>query len=105
MGRSFDYARVVAARQFAAKPRSGAADIGAFLEDWRTRVHAGFMSAYRTAIGDCAVWPRGDDEVERLLALATVERLLYEIRYELTHRPELAAVPLLDLTSRLSSGA
>jgi predicted trehalose synthase len=25
--------------------------------------------------------------------------LLYEIRYELTHRPEFVAVPLLDLTA------
>src|SRR6202008_4373676 len=42
MPRSFDYARVVAAEQFAAKPSSGAADIRVFLEDWRVQVHAAF---------------------------------------------------------------
>jgi maltose alpha-D-glucosyltransferase / alpha-amylase len=99
MGRSFDYARVVAARQFAAKPRSGAADIGALLEDWRVRVHAEFRAAYRTAISSCGVWPHDEAEAERLLKLATIERLLYEIRYELTHRPELVTVPLADLTA------
>jgi predicted trehalose synthase len=99
MGRSFDYARVVAARQFAAKPRSGAPDVGALLEDWRVRVHAAFRAAYATAIADCGVWPRDQGEIERLLKLATIERLLYEIRYELSHRPELVAVPLADLTA------
>ena len=99
MLRSFDYARVVAARQFAAKPRSTVTNIGEFLEDWRLHVHAAFRTAYRAAIGDCGVWPRDDDEAERLLRLATIERLLYEIRYELTHRPEFVTVPLLDLTA------
>jgi maltose alpha-D-glucosyltransferase/alpha-amylase len=99
MLRSFDYARVVAARQFAAKPRSGAADIGVLLEDWRGRVHNAFRDAYREALGDSGVWPREPGEAERLLALATIERVLYEVRYELTHRPELVTVPLQDLTS------
>ena len=49
MRRSFDYARVVAARQFAAKPSSGAADVGEFLEDWRARVHA----AFRDCVSRC----------------------------------------------------
>ena len=99
MLRSIDYARVVAARQFAARPSSGAVDVRAFLDDWRLQTHAAFREAYRAAIGDCRVWPREEREVEHLLKLATIERVLYEIRYELTHRPELVAVPLLDLTS------
>ena len=99
MLRSLDYARVVAARQFAAKPSSGTVDISQFLADWRLRAHAAFRDAYRDAIGDCRVWPRDEAEVEHLLRLATIQRLLYEIRYELTHRPEFVAVPLLDLTA------
>jgi maltose alpha-D-glucosyltransferase/alpha-amylase len=70
-----------------------------FLEDWRLRAPAAFRDGYRKAIGDNGVWPRDDAEVARLLKLATAERLLYEIRYELTHRPEFVAVPLLDLTA------
>ena len=101
MGRSFDYARVVAAQQFAAKPGSGAADVREFLEDWRTHVQATFRDAYREAIGTSAVLPRDPAEEDRLRALATIERLLYEIRYELSNRPELVAVPLADLTALL----
>jgi maltose alpha-D-glucosyltransferase/alpha-amylase len=103
MRRSFDYARVVAAEQFAAKPSSGAVDIRPFLEDWRAQVHVAFRDAYRSAIGDCAVLPRDSVEEERLLVLATIERLLYEVRYELGNRPELVGVPLADLTALLEA--
>jgi maltose alpha-D-glucosyltransferase / alpha-amylase len=101
MRRSFDYARVVATQQFAAKPRAPVSDLAMFLEDWRVRTHAAFRDAYRHAIGDSPVLPRDRDEAERLLVLATIERLLYEIRYELANRPELVTVPLLDLTALL----
>ncbi len=103
MRRSFDYARIVAAEQFAAKPRSGVADISAFLEEWRAQVHAAFGAAYRSAIGDCPVLPSDSVEEERLLVLATIERLLYEVRYELGNRPELLRVPLTDLTALLEA--
>ena len=102
MGRSFDYARVVAVQQFAAKPGSGAADVRAFLEDWRTQVQTAFRDAYREAIRDSAVLPRDRAEEERLRGLATIERLLYEIRYELGNRPELVTVPLADLMALLA---
>jgi maltose alpha-D-glucosyltransferase/alpha-amylase len=101
MGRSFDYARVVAAQQFAAKPGSGAADVHEFLEDWRRQVQAAFRDAYREAIGDSAVLPHDPGDEDRLRALATIERVLYEIRYELGTRPELVTVPLADLTALL----
>jgi maltose alpha-D-glucosyltransferase/alpha-amylase len=103
MQRSFDYARVVAAQQFAAKPGAGAANVGAFLEDWRTQVQAAFRAAYRDAIAGAPVLPRDVAEEERLLVLATIERLLYEIRYELKSRPALVGVPLADLTALLAA--
>jgi maltose alpha-D-glucosyltransferase/alpha-amylase len=103
MRRSFDYARVVAAQQFAAKPGAGAADVRAFLEDWRLHVQATFGDAYHEAIGDAAVLPHDIAEEQRLSALATIERLLYEIRYELGNRPELVTVPLADLTALLEA--
>jgi predicted trehalose synthase len=49
------------------------------------------------------VLPGDVAEEERLLVLATIERLLYEIRYELKSRPELVGVPLADLTVLLES--
>jgi maltose alpha-D-glucosyltransferase/alpha-amylase len=103
MQRSFDYARVVAAQQFATKPGGGGADVGAFLEDWRAQVRAAFRDAYRAAIAGSPVLPRDAGEEERLLLLATIERVLYEIRYELKSRPELVTVPLADLNALLTA--
>jgi maltose alpha-D-glucosyltransferase/alpha-amylase len=100
MTRSFDYARVVAARQLAAKPHSGRRDVGPLLADWREQVHETFLTSYREALGDSPVLPRDEAVFGRWLALARIERLLYEIRYELTHRPEQVVVPLLDLIGR-----
>jgi predicted trehalose synthase len=48
---------------------------------------------------DTAVLPRDAEAEQRLLELATIERLLYEIRYEVTSRPEWAKVPLRDLAT------
>jgi maltose alpha-D-glucosyltransferase/alpha-amylase len=100
MTRSFDYARVVAARQLDAKPHSGRRDVGPLLVDWREQVHEVFLSSYREALGDSPVLPSDEAVTRRWLALARIERLLYEIRYELTHRPEQVVVPLLDLIDR-----
>ena len=79
----------------------GIPNVRAFLDDWRAQVQVAFRDAYREAIGDGAVLPRDPAEEERLRALATIERLLYEIRYELGNRPELVTVPLADLTALL----
>ena len=49
------------------------------------------------------MFPRDSAEEERLLVLATIERLLYEVRYELGNRPELVRVPLADLTVLLEA--
>jgi maltose alpha-D-glucosyltransferase/alpha-amylase len=97
MLRSFDYARAVAARHFAATRQADGAGVAALLEEWRAAARAEFVAAYRDALGDCAVYPRARTDGDRLLRLATFERLFYEIRYELEQRPEWVAVPLRDL--------
>jgi maltose alpha-D-glucosyltransferase/alpha-amylase len=45
------------------------------------------------------VLPPDAGEEACLLRLAMIERLLYEIRYELTNRPDWAKVPLRELAA------
>jgi maltose alpha-D-glucosyltransferase/alpha-amylase len=97
MLRSFDYARVVTARHFAAKQSREYESVGALLDAWRGQAQATFIDAYRAAIRGSPAYPRDDAEADRLIALALIERLLYEVRYELGHRPDWLAVPLQDL--------
>jgi maltose alpha-D-glucosyltransferase/alpha-amylase len=99
MLRSFDYAAVVAEAEFAAKAHPGVAGVDALLEDWRHRARDEFVRAYRAEMEGSGVLPSDAEEEARLLRLATIERLLYEIRYELTNRPEWAKVPLRELAA------
>jgi maltose alpha-D-glucosyltransferase/alpha-amylase len=102
MLRSFDYARAVAARQFAAKGQADGAGVAALLDQWCAVTRAEFLAAYREAIDGCAVYPRRRSEAERVLRLATLERLFYEVRYELEQRPDWVTVPLRGLRAELA---
>ncbi len=102
MLRSFDYASAVAKVQFTAKGQANGVGVAALLERWRTAARAEFLGAYRKALADSAVYPRESGAGERLLELATIERLLYEVRYELGQRPDWVAVPLRGLTAALA---
>jgi trehalose synthase-fused probable maltokinase len=101
MLRSFDYARTVARRNAAAKPRTGPSDHAALLADWRAQTHEAFLSAYRGAVRDTELLPPEAADIGRLLSLARIERVLYEIRYELAHRPAEVIGPLEDLIARV----
>jgi maltose alpha-D-glucosyltransferase/alpha-amylase len=104
MQRSFDYARAMAAQRFAEQRQAGTGSIERLLTDWRDRVRAAFAAGYEHAIGDCRVYPENPEHAARLLRLATVERLFYEIRYELEQRPEWVSLPLRDLDAVLAEG-
>jgi maltose alpha-D-glucosyltransferase/alpha-amylase len=101
MLRSFAYAAAVAARDTAAA-RPDAPDGAAIrwmLGDWRARACREYLGAYRETLAGSSALPAADEALQRLLRLATLERLLYEIRYELKNRPDWVGVPLDDLAS------
>jgi maltose alpha-D-glucosyltransferase/alpha-amylase len=102
MLRSFDYASAVAAAQFAAKRQADGGGVAALLEEWRTAAQTEFLAAYRKALEGSAVDPSEHDAGDRLLKLATIERLLYEVRYELGQRPDWVAVPLRGLRAAIA---
>jgi maltose alpha-D-glucosyltransferase/alpha-amylase len=72
MVRSFSYARW----SVADKPNP-------LLEDWEVQTRRAFLEAYAV-----------DPDQRGLLALAEIEKLLYELRYELANRPDWLHVPL-----------
>jgi maltose alpha-D-glucosyltransferase / alpha-amylase len=102
MLRSFAYARVVTYRAFAAKGVADLARIDVLLRDWQGQVSTEFANSYRKEMIGCEAYPLLPDGARRLLKLATLQRLLYELRYELDHRPEWVVVPLHDLEQLLA---
>jgi maltose alpha-D-glucosyltransferase/alpha-amylase len=94
MLRSFDYAAYAAREQIPSEHSVERNILSAFLDDWRSRSSQAFLSAYRQALGDCSVFPREPAHGYALIELFILEKALYEIRYELDHRPDWAVIPL-----------
>lgn len=89
MLRSFQYAAASAARAIRADD-----DPVARLEACAGRMSATFLDAYAQAIRGCPSFPADLGQATDLLRLFLIEKALYEIGYELAHRPDWADIPL-----------
>ena len=69
----------------------------AALEQWKQVMTDAFLEGYREATAEIASVPRNAHSMQVLIELFTLERTLYELRYELDNRPELIGVPLRGL--------
>jgi len=92
MLRSFDYARWSALRRAvkAGVDLDRVAPLGAA---WEQQAREAFVAAYDAAIQGAGVYA-SLDKARGLLDLFVLEKALYELRYELTNRPDWAAIPL-----------
>jgi maltose alpha-D-glucosyltransferase/alpha-amylase len=92
MLRSFDYARWTALRRVA-QGDDEAARLEPLATDWADQAERAFVGAYEQALRDAGLFAEFD-EVRDLLALAELEKALYELRYELGSRPGWVGIPL-----------
>ena len=95
--RSIDYsatAALVRALQVASDDQGKLADA---LAGWRDLATEAFLAAYRETITGHRLWPPGREETDRMLNFFLVEKVLYEIEYELSHRPDWLRVPLTGM--------
>jgi maltose alpha-D-glucosyltransferase / alpha-amylase len=72
------------------------------LEDWRKESVASFLASYREALTSPLLWPADIAESDRLLDFFVLEKVFYEISYELANRPNWLRVPLMGLQRILS---
>jgi len=91
MLRSFSYARGAVLQRAAAEP--GGERYAAALEAWEAAARQAFVAAYGDATRGARLYESLDD-VRGLLELAEIEKLLYELRYELDNRPAWLHIPL-----------
>jgi maltose alpha-D-glucosyltransferase/alpha-amylase len=61
---------------------------------WRDQASAAFLDAYRETLAGSACYPAEEGVAKSLLKLAMLEKLFYEIGYELANRPAWAWIPL-----------
>ena len=72
------------------------------LNDWRTEAARLFTRTYLCAAEGLSSVPRAPAEAQRVLRFFLLEKALYEIVYEATHRPDWLSIPLSGLLELLS---
>lgn len=92
MLRSLDYAAGAAARTAEVPPSA--------MNAWRRRAAEVYLDAYREGITGCPAYP-GTAAVAALLDLFQLQKVAYEISYELSNRPAWVQLPLNGLLALL----
>jgi maltose alpha-D-glucosyltransferase/alpha-amylase len=93
MLRSLDYAAQAACMEHAEH-------LGTALA-WRDAAGQAFLSGYLAAVTGTPLVPCDPFEFQALLDFHLAEKLLYELLYELSHRPDWVGIPLSSLARTL----
>jgi maltose alpha-D-glucosyltransferase/alpha-amylase len=104
MLRSFDYAAQTALRSGSPGSEVREEDrptLRRAAEFWRGWTSAVFVSAYRALAGPGNFLPGSTEELRILLNALLLEKLAYEVKYELNNRPDWAGIPLAALVSMI----
>ena len=97
MLRSFHYASAVARTE---RDEYALEDLAAA---WEVRNRQAFLRGYMKAAGDGAILPADPESVAAVLAAFELEKAVYELGYERSHRPDWTHIPLAAL-HRLTAG-
>jgi maltose alpha-D-glucosyltransferase/alpha-amylase len=94
MLRSFDYAAWAALDHETRHHPDQRAPLRPHVLRWRDEACRTFLTAYRETMTGCPSYPANEKMAADLLKLATLEKLFYEIGYELANRPTWVWIPL-----------
>jgi maltose alpha-D-glucosyltransferase / alpha-amylase len=100
MLRSFDYAIRSALMDLGAGRADQLERLEPWVRLWEERTRRAFLDGYQEGVGDAASYPEDVEHARALIELFTLEKALYEIRYELDNRPDWVGIPIksvLDL--------
>jgi maltose alpha-D-glucosyltransferase/alpha-amylase len=95
--RSIDYSATAALERALKVTPDENGKLAAALDAWQERATASFIEAYRETITDTRLWPADRGAAESMLNFFLIEKALYEIEYELAHRPDWLRVPLAGI--------
>jgi len=100
--RSIDYSTTAALERALKVAPDEHGKLGAALNNWRDRATGTFLGAYGETIGQNRLWPADPATAGGLLNFFLLEKAIYEIEYELAHRPDWLRVPLTGALRILS---
>ena len=111
MVRSFDYAPEAALRQRAGNGGGAAGDahpgeaLTAAAARWTRQVTGRYLAAYRGMVDDAPFMPRAPEQLSLLLAFYQLEKVVYELGYEINNRPDWVEIPLRGLARVLGASS
>jgi maltose alpha-D-glucosyltransferase/alpha-amylase len=100
MIRSFDYAARSALMNLGAERAEHLEALEPWIRLWAERAREAFLEGYAEGARGSASYPENEEHARALVELFTLEKALYEIRYELDNRPNWVGIPIggiLDL--------
>jgi maltose alpha-D-glucosyltransferase/alpha-amylase len=100
MLRSFNYAVRSALKDLGAERAEWLEGLEPWIGLWEERVRGSFLDGYAEGVRGAVSYPQEGEHARALIELFTLERALYEIRYELDNRPDWVGIPIkgvLDL--------
>jgi maltose alpha-D-glucosyltransferase/alpha-amylase len=93
MIRSFSYAAYAGLFNHAHRQPGDFIRLISYARSWERKTSAVFLASYVERAGSSSFLP-AQDGFERLLELFVMEKMFYELRYELNNRPAWVRVPL-----------
>jgi maltose alpha-D-glucosyltransferase/alpha-amylase len=92
--RSIDYSATAAFQRALNSAPDPQNRIALALDRWRDSAIGAFLASYRQTLIDGRLWPASPEQSHRLLDFFLLQKVFYEIGYELAHRPDWLWVPL-----------
>ena len=74
-----------------------------WLRFWQAWVQAAFLGSYLEAADGASFVPSGREELEALLEAFVMEKAIYELNYEVNHRPDWVKIPLRGILDLLGA--
>jgi len=103
MLRSFDYAARSALMNLSAERAEQLETLEPWGRLWQERAREAFLEGYAEGACGAASYPENEEHARALVELFTLEKALYEIRYELDNRPDWVGIPIRGILDLLGT--
>ncbi len=99
MLRSFSYAAYASLSGYTARHPGDATRLERWAQLWERSASAEFLRAYRQTVSGSELVPANTEDFRVLLDVFLLDKVLYEVLYELNSRPAWVRIPLLGIMS------
>lgn len=101
MIRSYSYAASAGLRAFTVSRPMDRERLVPWAAHWQTWASAAFLRSYLRNAEPGGFLPQERGSIDHLLGVFVLEKALYELRYELNHRPDWVSIPLAGIVDLL----